>query len=84
MRRMAEQIPGTAWRVATVWEDRHGPTLVYLHGLGCAGTLDWPPVTRARALSSRSSLAAAGRPAEAIASFLPVVRGRAAGPSNSP
>jgi pimeloyl-ACP methyl ester carboxylesterase len=34
----------------------HGPLLVYLHGLGCAGSLDWPRVASAPALQGRASL----------------------------
>jgi pimeloyl-ACP methyl ester carboxylesterase len=33
-----------------------GPLLVYLHGLGCAGSWDWPPVARGAALQGRASL----------------------------
>ncbi|PTL83950.1 alpha/beta fold hydrolase [Vitiosangium sp. GDMCC 1.1324] len=33
-----------------------GPLLVYLHGLGCAGNRDWPPVARSTALQGRASL----------------------------
>ncbi|MBU8895236.1 alpha/beta hydrolase [Corallococcus sp. M34] len=33
-----------------------GPVWVYLHGLGCAGSLDWPPVAKAPALAGRASL----------------------------
>lgn len=33
-----------------------GPLIVYLHGLGCAGSLDWPPVAQSPALSGRASL----------------------------
>jgi pimeloyl-ACP methyl ester carboxylesterase len=33
-----------------------GPLLVYLHGLGCAGSRDWPPVANSPALSGRASL----------------------------
>lgn len=33
-----------------------GPLLVYLHGLGCAGNLDWPPVMRGTALQGHASL----------------------------
>jgi pimeloyl-ACP methyl ester carboxylesterase len=33
-----------------------GPLLVYLHGLGCAGSRDWPPVARSAALQGRASL----------------------------
>lgn len=32
------------------------PLLVYLHGLGCAGSRDWPPVARSPALAGRASL----------------------------
>jgi pimeloyl-ACP methyl ester carboxylesterase len=33
-----------------------GPLIVYLHGLGCAGNRDWPPVARGAALQGRASL----------------------------
>ena len=33
-----------------------GPLLVYVHGLGCAGNLDWPPVMRGTALQGHASL----------------------------
>jgi pimeloyl-ACP methyl ester carboxylesterase len=33
-----------------------GPLLVYLHGLGCAGSRDWPPVAASPALRGRASL----------------------------
>ncbi|WP_233166267.1 alpha/beta fold hydrolase [Archangium sp. Cb G35] len=33
-----------------------GPLLVYVHGLGCAGSLDWPPVVRGPALQGHASL----------------------------
>jgi pimeloyl-ACP methyl ester carboxylesterase len=33
-----------------------GPLLVYLHGLGSAGNLDWPPVARGAALQGHASL----------------------------
>ena len=33
-----------------------GPLLVYVHGLGCAGNRDWPPVARSAALQGRASL----------------------------
>ncbi len=32
------------------------PLLVYLHGLGCAGSRDWPPVARGAALQGHASL----------------------------
>lgn len=33
-----------------------GPLLVYLHGLGSSGNLDWPPVARGAALQGHASL----------------------------
>jgi pimeloyl-ACP methyl ester carboxylesterase len=33
-----------------------GPLLVYLHGLGCAGSRDWPPVATSPPLAKRASL----------------------------
>lgn len=49
-------VPDHSWRI--VWE-RHegdGPLLVYLHGLGCAGSRDWHPVAVSPALAGRASL----------------------------
>lgn len=50
------QVPGTDWRMATGRVDGQGPLLVYLHGLGCAGSRDWPPVAGAPALAGQASL----------------------------
>ena len=33
-----------------------GPLIVYLHGLGCAGSRDWPPVANSPGLRGRASL----------------------------
>lgn len=49
-------LPGTCWRVALERRAGAGPLLVYLHGLGCAGSRDWPPVAAATALAGRASL----------------------------
>lgn len=49
-------VPGKGWRIATGRMDGAGPLLVYLHGLGCSGSRDWPPVAGATALADRASL----------------------------
>lgn len=49
-------VPRTGWRIATGWAPGRGPLLVYLHGLGCAGSRDWPPVAAAPASQGRASL----------------------------
>ncbi|WNG50211.1 alpha/beta hydrolase [Archangium minus] len=33
-----------------------GPLIAYVHGLGCSGNQDWPPVARSAALQGRASL----------------------------
>jgi pimeloyl-ACP methyl ester carboxylesterase len=49
-------VPGEGWRIATGRTAGAGPLLVYVHGLGCAGSRDWPPVAGAPALAGRASL----------------------------
>lgn len=49
------QVPGTSWQMATGRTEGHGPLLIYLHGLGCAGSRDWPPVAAAPALAGWAS-----------------------------
>jgi pimeloyl-ACP methyl ester carboxylesterase len=50
-------VPGTPYDLAAQrWEGR-GPCIVYLHGLGCAASRDWPPVAQSPALAGRASLA---------------------------
>ncbi|WP_163998270.1 alpha/beta fold hydrolase [Pyxidicoccus caerfyrddinensis] len=50
------ELPGTRAHVVGGRTPGSGPLLVYLHGLGCAGSQDWPPVARSAALSGRASL----------------------------
>lgn len=45
-----------AHRLASGRTPGTGPLLVYLHGLGCAGSRDWPPVARSTALQGHASL----------------------------
>lgn len=49
-------LPGTPHALVAGRTPGVGPLLVYLHGLGCAGSLDWPPVARSAALAGRASL----------------------------
>ncbi|MDB4896163.1 MAG: hypothetical protein JWN15_2425 [Firmicutes bacterium] len=49
-------VPAKGWRIAMGRAAGVGPLLVYLHGLGCAGSQDWPPVAAAPALAGRASL----------------------------
>jgi pimeloyl-ACP methyl ester carboxylesterase len=49
-------LPGTPWQLAGGRAEGEAPLLVYLHGLGCAATRDWPPVRGAPALAGRASL----------------------------
>ncbi|MBJ6765895.1 alpha/beta fold hydrolase [Myxococcaceae bacterium JPH2] len=53
--RMRLELPGGPSLEGGRTEGR-GPLLVYLHGLGCAGSQDWPPVAKAPALAGRASL----------------------------
>ena len=50
------ELPGTRYRVLRGRFSGKAPLLVYLHGLGCAGSRDWPPVARSAALAGRASL----------------------------
>ena len=47
---------GSEARLASGRVDGEGPLLVYLHGLGCAGSRDWPPVAGSLPLAGRASL----------------------------
>ena len=49
--RQRSETPLASGRVAG-----EAPLLVYLHGLGCAGSRDWPPVAAGPALAGRASL----------------------------
>ncbi|QSQ25105.1 alpha/beta fold hydrolase [Pyxidicoccus parkwayensis] len=50
------EVPGTRAHVVGGRTPGSGPLWVYLHGLGCAGSRDWPPVARSAALAGRASL----------------------------
>jgi pimeloyl-ACP methyl ester carboxylesterase len=50
------EIPGTGAHFVGTRTPGPGPLIVYLHGLGCAGSRDWPPVARSAALAGRASL----------------------------
>lgn len=50
------EVPGTHAHAVGGRTPGVGPLLVYLHGLGCAGSRDWPPVARSAALAGRASL----------------------------
>jgi pimeloyl-ACP methyl ester carboxylesterase len=50
------ELPGTRYRVLRGRSSGTTPVIVYLHGLGCAGSRDWPPVARSSALQGRASL----------------------------
>jgi pimeloyl-ACP methyl ester carboxylesterase len=43
-------------RLASALIPGAGPTIVFLHGLGCAGSRDWPPIAGSAALVGRASL----------------------------
>ncbi|MFP2908923.1 alpha/beta fold hydrolase, partial [Pyxidicoccus sp. 3LFB2] len=50
------ELPGTGAHFVGGHTSGSSPLLVYLHGLGCAGSRDWPPVARSAALAGRASL----------------------------
>ncbi|MBF5041819.1 alpha/beta hydrolase [Aggregicoccus sp. 17bor-14] len=53
---MTLSVPGLPAPLASGRREGQGPLLVYLHGLGCAASSDWPPVAEAPALKGRASL----------------------------
>ncbi|MBZ4417796.1 alpha/beta fold hydrolase [Myxococcus sp. RHSTA-1-4] len=50
------ELPGSRYRVLRGRSSGTTPVIVYLHGLGCAGSRDWPPVAHSAALEGRASL----------------------------
>lgn len=50
------ELPGTRSHFVGGRTQGSGALIVYLHGLGCAGSRDWPPVARGAALTGRASL----------------------------
>ncbi|MFP2927109.1 alpha/beta fold hydrolase [Pyxidicoccus sp. 3LG] len=50
------ELPGLRYRVLRGRSSGEGPVLVYLHGLGCAGSRDWPPVFHSAALAHHASI----------------------------
>lgn len=47
---------GRGWRIASGRVFGEGPLLVYLHGLGCAGSRDWAPVATSPQLAGGASM----------------------------
>ncbi|NMO15026.1 alpha/beta fold hydrolase [Pyxidicoccus fallax] len=50
------ELPGTRYRILRGRSSGTGPVIVYLHGLGCAGSRDWPPVAHGDALDGHASI----------------------------
>ncbi|MCP3145217.1 alpha/beta fold hydrolase [Pyxidicoccus xibeiensis] len=50
------EVPGMRHRILRGRSSGAAQVLVYLHGLGCAGSRDWPPVAHSAALSHHASI----------------------------